>query len=102
MWTIGVMTPAERVKARAGHLRRKYGLTPQQYARMLKLQGGRCKLCHREPKTRRLDVDHDHQTKRVRGLLCFRCNHRWVAQNTAASAPLLLPYLRSTFDGRNL
>lgn len=33
-----------------------------------------CNICGAEAKTRRLHRDHDHQTGRARGLLCFRCN----------------------------
>ena len=56
---------------------RKYGITIADYDRMLEEQGGVCKLCGRPPAKRRLHVDHNHKTKRVRGLLCFRCN-RWL------------------------
>jgi hypothetical protein len=46
-------------------------------------QGGVCATCRRPEtardnrygKRRRLSVDHNHQTGKVRGLLCTRCNH---------------------------
>lgn len=42
---------------------------------MLKVQGGACAICRRATgKTRRLAVDHDHQSGQVRGLLCKPCN----------------------------
>jgi hypothetical protein len=42
---------------------------------MLARQNEQCAICHRQCGTgRRLAVDHDHQTGRIRGLLCFRCN----------------------------
>lgn len=50
------------------------GLTVGDYETLLEAQGGGCGLCGNPPKTRRLDVDHDHRTGRVRGLLCGRCN----------------------------
>jgi hypothetical protein len=49
-------------------------LTDPEYERLLAAQGGGCAICGNPPRTRRLSVDHDHRTKRVRGLLCFRCN----------------------------
>lgn len=59
---------------RASHLRRMYGITIVQYDAMLKAQGGTCAICKKPPKKRRLHVDHDHKTKRIRGLLCWHCN----------------------------
>lgn len=54
---------------------KKYGITPAEYAEMLFLQDGTCKICKQPPKgDRRLCVDHDHDTGKVRGLLCNTCN----------------------------
>jgi hypothetical protein len=44
------------------------------YDALLKLQLGGCAICGRPPKKRKLDMDHDHRTMEVRGLLCVRCN----------------------------
>lgn len=44
------------------------------YDDLLAAQGGVCAICGNPPKTRRLHIDHDHATKRVRGLLCYACN----------------------------
>ena len=60
---------------RSSYLQRKYGLTIEEYDQMLGSQDGRCGVCGREPSaTYSLHVDHDHQTGRIRGLLCFVCN----------------------------
>jgi hypothetical protein len=65
----------ERRDFRAEHLRRAFGLTQDEYERMLAEQGGPCAICGREPRAgKHLHVDHDHDTGRVRGLLCFSCN----------------------------
>ena len=62
---------ATRVKA----LRDKYGMTPEQYEELIRLQGNVCGICLKACSTgRRLVVDHDHETGRVRGLLCNSCN----------------------------
>ena len=61
---------------RQRHFNRKYGLTTEDWAALLKKQKGRCALC-RKPRFNRygsLCVDHCHDTRRVRGLLCAPCN----------------------------
>ena len=37
-------------------------------------QGNSCAICGAKPKGRRLAVDHDHKTGKIRGLLCMPCN----------------------------
>jgi hypothetical protein len=46
------------------------------YARLYKQQRGRCAICGRAQKEegKRLALDHDHQTGKIRGLLCRLCN----------------------------
>jgi hypothetical protein len=61
--------PLER---RAWRLASKYGLTLEQFAAMEAEQGGCCLICKDE--SPQLVVDHDHETGRVRGLLCRECN----------------------------
>ncbi len=70
----------DRKPTRAEHL----GVTDDQYHQMLERQDGHCALCPNRPKTRRLHVDHDHKTGRVRGLLCHQCNRRLWPGATAA------------------
>ena len=61
---------------------RKYGMTLEQYEALLEKQGGKCAICE-EPETsvdgktgtlKNLAVDHCHNSMKVRGLLCSRCN----------------------------
>lgn len=60
---------------RKAHLKAKYGITPEDYERMLEQQRGGCCLCGAPPPDGgSLHVDHDHDTGMVRSLLCFRCN----------------------------
>lgn len=51
-------------------------MTEDDYAWLLDFQDGVCAICSRKPKAggKRMAVDHDHRTGRVRGLLCIRCN----------------------------
>lgn len=44
------------------------------YDGLLAKQSGGCGICGRPPTDRRLDMDHDHKTMTLRGLLCNRCN----------------------------
>jgi hypothetical protein len=54
---------------------RKYGLTGEQYEMLLASQNGACAICHGSPPVgKSLNVDHDHDTGIVRGLLCTPCN----------------------------
>jgi len=46
----------------------------KKYQRLLKEQNGTCALCTRNPIKKRLALDHNHETGRIRGLLCQRCN----------------------------
>lgn len=55
---------------------KNYGLTKEQYLQMLKAQGGRCKICGVDSTIlkKKLSIDHNHKTSKVRGLLCDACN----------------------------
>jgi hypothetical protein len=56
-------------------LRRLYGITIEQYREKEAEQEGRCGLCGDVPQTdRRMHVDHDHATGKLRDLLCHHCN----------------------------
>ncbi len=59
----------------ARNLKRDYGLSVDRYNAMLEFQGGDCAICGK-PMTGRKNVDHDHITGKVRGLLCSGCNLR--------------------------
>ena len=53
----------------------KYGITLEDYNKMLSEQGGVCAICGKKEKgNKRLAVDHDHDTGKIRGLLCGNCN----------------------------
>jgi hypothetical protein len=84
--------------SRADNLK-KYGLAVEQYDAMSDAQGGICSICFFDdgmPQTRRLAVDHDHQTGNVRGLLCTRCN---LAIGYARDDPSLLRAMARYLEG---
>jgi hypothetical protein len=69
---------SRKEQARRASLK-KFGLTPEQYSEMEKAQDGLCAICKRpptasDPRKKRLCVDHDHETGKVRQLLCHGCN----------------------------
>ena len=78
----GGLSPKTREKHKVERLKRQYGLSLEDYDRMLEQQGGVCAICHKpvvlvDPRSgavKRLSVDHDHETGKVRGLLCHKCN----------------------------
>ena len=51
---------------------RRYGLTVRQVEAMFDFQEGRCAICN--VTLDEFHIDHDHVTKKVRGLLCGKCN----------------------------
>lgn len=61
--------------ARNYHLRRRYGITAQQFDSMVVEQGGRCLICGREfTEKLRPVMDHCHDSLAIRGILCDPCN----------------------------
>lgn len=63
---------------RRWHLKKHYGLTQEMFDDMVLLQGGGCAICGTKQEDgnqkTRMVVDHCHQTKKVRGILCDLCN----------------------------
>lgn len=58
------------------HYLRKYGMTISDYNRLFRRQKGCCAICkvHQDKLKRRLAVDHNHKTRKIRGLVCLKCN----------------------------
>lgn len=86
-------------------LKKLYGITVDDYDRMLAAQGGGCALCgsmnpltgnrtYKRNTRTAFDVDHCHATGKVRGLLCTRCNRLvGLAGDSLATALKLVEYL---------
>lgn len=59
---------------------KKFGLSAEAYEQMVKDQNGACAVCEkpeirtRGGKIKKLAIDHDHKTGKVRALLCCDCN----------------------------
>lgn len=57
---------------KANKFKHSYNITIEEYNKMYKQQQGKCAICYNHLNV--LCVDHDHNTNRVRGLLCGPCN----------------------------
>lgn len=72
------MDPAKKKEyGRKTKLKQNYGITPEQYNKMLIEQNHKCAICGKdetEVHLNRLYVDHCHASGAVRGLLCHHCN----------------------------
>lgn len=60
----------------SARLKKKYGITMDEFDAMLEEQNGCCMICGRHHTTQenRFCVDHCHTTGKIRGLLCYPCN----------------------------
>jgi len=76
-----VSSETGREKKRGYRYKTAYGITLEEYNRLLLSQQGVCGICflpevflNKEGQPKHLVVDHDHHTNKVRGLLCHTCN----------------------------
>lgn len=64
-------------------IKNKYHVNSQDYDELLKKQKGKCALCKTRNtgnKNNFFDIDHNHRTNKIRGLLCNICN-RFIIGN---------------------
>lgn len=67
-------------RAKNADLKKLFGISIETYNALLDVQNGRCAICHQKEtdtlrgKVKSLAVDHDHNTGKIRGLLCSSCN----------------------------
>lgn len=72
---IPLKTAARKRRRESRRLEREFGITLEDYDRMLSNQAGLCAICgHPNKHRRRFHVDHCHTSGAVRGLLCNTCN----------------------------
>ena len=70
----------DMVKDKYFQVEYKYGITKEYYDQLVENQNNKCAICNCEERRmyknriKNLSVDHDHDTGRVRGLLCHSCN----------------------------
>jgi len=83
-------------------LKKRYGVSAEQYEEALSKQNGRCAVCGAGHFAlsplgyrRRLAIDHDHATGQMRGLLCHKCNMAvGYMDDNPDRADLIAAYLR--------
>lgn len=94
-----------KLTRRDKYLRNKYGITEAVYKKMLAVHDGKCWICDKKPKKSALNVDHDHKSKQVRGLLCFLCNKFIIGRRRREHAYLFTAaaaYLNCIVDWRKV
>jgi hypothetical protein len=86
---------------RKWRLNRTYGLTLDGYEDMCRKQKGVCAICGNSPrgKEKYLHVDHNHETGKVRGLLCGFCN-RTLGMVENGWVQKALDYLKEYCNGK--
>jgi hypothetical protein len=67
-------TKEEIMKSSIRKYKNQYGLTLEQIDMMLIQQNHKCKLCGISLAETKRCIDHDHNTGKVRGILCNKCN----------------------------
>jgi hypothetical protein len=89
--------PEYRRKRRENMVRYTYGITQAEVDALIESQGGRCAICggERNGAGTRLHIDHCHDTGKVRGMLCSKCNTAvGLLDNDPDRAEKLAAYLR--------
>lgn len=60
-----------RRHVRGWHVKTKYGITYEEEQNLLRKQGFKCAICG---DTKKLSIDHDHKSGKIRMILCGKCN----------------------------
>jgi len=88
-----------KAKYRKNYLKREYGITMEDYENMLIEQDGMCKCCGLpgiDNRDRILHIDHNHETNKVRGLLCDNCNRALgMVKDSIKTLESMIEYLKS-------
>lgn len=61
-------------RIRTSHLKRNFGITVVEYNALFEFQNGLCAICGSDNEGKSFCVDHDHESGKIRGLLCKKCN----------------------------
>ena len=61
-------------KYRDQRIKYMYGLTPERLEKLIALQNNSCAICGVSFHQKKMFIDHSHEHKYTRGLLCLHCN----------------------------
>lgn len=77
---------SSKMKVRAHRLKHKYKMTQEEWDVLFTSQGNACAICKaEEPGTKyHWHTDHCHDTNKVRGILCHRCNSFLLRHGTTS------------------
>lgn len=96
----------ERARAftRKSRLKRKYGITPERLDELIREQDDLCAFCTRPFSGKGLTkwapvVDHDHETREIRGIVHQVCNVFFIGPHDQQSAARLVEYLGTRGKG---
>lgn len=94
-------SPEYQLYIRSFRLKRKYGITLEDYDKMLADQNGACKTCGSKELSNTSDkyfaIDHCHKTGKVRGLLCSQCNSALgLVKDNIETLENLIKYLKDS------
>jgi hypothetical protein len=96
-------TEEETIRKKSTKLKQNYGLSFQDLISMYERQGKKCLVCTKEMsfENRGCHVDHDHQTGKVRGLLCRSCNLLLgYAEDNIQTLKSAIKYLKEFNNGK--
>jgi hypothetical protein len=77
------LNPEEKKRhAKDLYLQKNYGITIDQFDQLLAFQKGKCAICGKDllAVDAKPNIDHDHRTRKLRGIVCNYDNH-WVIGN---------------------
>ncbi len=86
-------------RRRSTLIKHVYGIDSKEYDRLLQAQDGKCAICFSTNvggKRLHFDIDHNHITGKVRGLLCRSCNY--LIGNSKESTTTLLSAVKYLED----
>lgn len=76
------------------NIKSRYSMSIEQVDAMLDSQGGRCAIC--EVELGKYVIDHNHNSGKVRGLLCHKCNIKLGGWDDEGFVSKALKYLGIT------